>query len=228
MARLQLTDFGDPISSVRLDDTPPPAPGPDEVAVEMLATPLNPADFLLMRGLYGVRPELPAPLGAEGVGRVVDGAPALAGRRVLIMPGLEQGLWADRVVLPRHRVLPVGDDVDLHQLSMLALNPATAQLLLSQYAASLAPGSWLAQTAANSAMGRYLNAFAHRQGLRTLNVVRRASAVDLVLAAGGDQLVVSDDTLRASVKKALAGERLSLVLDATGGPVVKELARAGW
>src|SRR5262245_33323085 len=111
MARLLLTDFGDPISSVRLDDTPPPEPGPDEVVVEMLAAPLNPADFLLMRGLYGIRPQLPAPLGAEGVGRVVDGAPELAGRRVLVLPGLEQGLWADRVVLPRHRVLPVGEDV---------------------------------------------------------------------------------------------------------------------
>jgi NADPH:quinone reductase-like Zn-dependent oxidoreductase len=37
----------------------------------MEAAPINPADFLLAAGWYGVQPALPAPLGAEGVGRVV-------------------------------------------------------------------------------------------------------------------------------------------------------------
>ncbi|WP_326834476.1 zinc-dependent alcohol dehydrogenase family protein [Amycolatopsis rhabdoformis] len=225
MARLLLTEYGDPASSVRLDDGPLPAPGPDDVVVEMLAAPLNPADFLLMRGLYGVRPALPAPLGAEGVGRVVSGDPALVGRRVLVLPSPEAGLWADRVVLPRRGVLPVPDDVDLQQLSMLAVNPATAYLLVRSFA-RFEPGSWIAQTSANSAMGRYVIALARRAGLRTLNVVRRPSAVAPVLAAGGDAAVVSDENLRASVRDALAGDRVSVILDATGGGVVKDLTRA--
>ncbi|MEU4667880.1 zinc-dependent alcohol dehydrogenase family protein [Amycolatopsis sp. NPDC023774] len=225
MARLLLTEFGDPVTSVRLDDAPAPAPGPDDVVVEMLAAPLNPADFLLMRGLYGVRPALPAPLGAEGLGRVVAGDAELVGKRVLILPTMEQGLWADEVVLPRRNVLPVREDVDVLQRSMLAVNPATAYQLLRLHG-RLEPGSWIAQTAANSAMGRYLITLARRAGLRTLNVVRRPEAAAEVLSAGGDQAVVSDHNLRASLKSALAGERLSLILDATGGPVIKDLTRA--
>ncbi|MEW2506743.1 zinc-dependent alcohol dehydrogenase family protein [Amycolatopsis sp. NPDC047767] len=225
MARLLLTEFGDPAASVRLDDAPVPAPGPDDVVVEMLAAPLNPADFLLMRGLYGVRPALPATLGAEGVGRVVAGDAELMGKRVLILPTMEQGLWADEVVLPRRNVLPIREDADVLQLSMLAVNPATAYQLLRSHG-QLEPGSWIAQTAANSAMGRYLIALARRAGLRTLNVVRRPDAAAEVLAAGGDQAVVSDGDLRASLKSALAGEQLSLILDATGGPVVKDLTRS--
>jgi threonine dehydrogenase-like Zn-dependent dehydrogenase len=49
----------------------------------------------MIRGFYGVRPELPAPLGGEGVGKVVEVAPgadqALLARRVAILPTYEQG-----------------------------------------------------------------------------------------------------------------------------------------
>jgi NADPH:quinone reductase-like Zn-dependent oxidoreductase len=56
----------------------------------MEAAPLNPSDFLLVRGIYGVRPAFPFLVGSEGVGRVaLTGSKVdvgLQGKRVLILP----------------------------------------------------------------------------------------------------------------------------------------------
>ena len=40
--------------------------GEDDVRISMEAAPINPSDFLLIRGRYGIRPTLPFGLGAEG------------------------------------------------------------------------------------------------------------------------------------------------------------------
>jgi len=60
------------------------ASGVDDVVVEILAAPINGADFLFAAGWFGVQPQIPAAMGAEGVGRVVEvgsqADPALADR----------------------------------------------------------------------------------------------------------------------------------------------------
>jgi NADPH:quinone reductase-like Zn-dependent oxidoreductase len=196
--------------------------------VRMEAATLNASDFLLIRGIYGVRPELPTTVGAEGVGRVIEvgsaGDASLTGRRVIILPTGEQGCWAEEVVVPQRNVLPVNDDDDVAQLAMLPVNPPTAAVMLRRYG-SLKPGDWVAQTAANSAVGQYVIALARQQGLKTLNLVRRQAAAEVVERAGGDRTVVIGEDLRDQVAAALGGEQLSLVLDATGGPDVHPLAR---
>ena len=76
------------------------------VAVD--AAPVNSADFLFAAGWFGVYPNVPSGLGAEGVGRVVQvGAgvdQALVGRRVLILPTFTFGTWADQTVVPADRL----------------------------------------------------------------------------------------------------------------------------
>jgi NADPH:quinone reductase-like Zn-dependent oxidoreductase len=195
----------------------------------MEAAPLNPSDFLLVRGIYAVRPPLPFSLGAEGVGRVTKTGSkvntALLGKRVVIVPNYEQGTWSDEVVVPLRNTVPVGDDADPMQLAMIGINPATAYLLLHRYV-SLMPGDWIGQTAANSAMGQYIIALARLAGVKTLNVVRRADAAEQVRQFGGDCVVLQGDNLRQDIDKALGGKKLSLVLDFLGGSPVGELARS--
>jgi NADPH:quinone reductase-like Zn-dependent oxidoreductase len=82
----------------------------------------------------------------------------------------------------------------------------------------------IAQTGANSAVGQYVIKLAKLAGVRTLNLVRRATAAERVLAAGGDRVIVVDDDLPGQLKRALEGQELALVLDSIGGPAVAELA----
>jgi NADPH:quinone reductase-like Zn-dependent oxidoreductase len=229
MRRLQLVAFGEPSDVVELNTFLEPALGPEEVLVSMEAAPINPSDLVLAQGMYGVRPALPFSLGAEGIGRVIQTGSkadvALQGKRVLILPTYEQGTWADQVVVPARNLVPVSDDADPLQLSMIGINPATAYLLLNRYV-SLMPGDWIGQTAANSAMGQYIIALAKLAGIKTLNVVRREEAAQQVRQWGGDRVVLQSDNLHKDIEEALDGKKLSLVLDTVGGTPVGQVAKS--
>lgn len=226
--QLRLTAFGNPADVVQLTTGPLPVPGAHEVLVALEAAPLNQSDFLLVHGTYGVRPALPAPVGSEGVGRVVQvGAQAdaaLLHQRVLILPTYEQGTWASHAVVPVRNLVPVPAGADPLQLAMLGINPPTAYLLLSRFT-NLMPGDWVAQTGANSAVGQYVIALAKMAGIKTLNVVRREAAAEQVRQLGGDAVVLLGDDLEAQITAALGGQQLSLVLDTLGGTVAGSLAK---
>lgn len=229
MSQLVVTSYGDPRESVSLERDAGVLLGRDDILVEMEAAPVNDSDFLLVRGVYGVRPQLPSPVGGEGVGRVIDaggaaGAPLL-GRRVVILPTYEQGTWADKVATSYRNVVPVPEDADPLQLAMLPINPATAYLMLYKYA-KLTAGDWVGQNAANSAVGRWVIALARLQGLKTLNIVRREAAAQIVRDAGGDRVIIASNDLPAQIADALGGAELGLVLDGTSGPIAADLAGA--
>jgi NADPH:quinone reductase-like Zn-dependent oxidoreductase len=229
MRQLHVIAHGEPSDVIELNTVSEPALGQEDVLISMEAAPMNPSDFLFVRGIYGVRAAFPSPVGAEGIGRVakigskVD--PALRGKRVLILPTYEQGTWADEVVVPVRNLVPMNDEADPLQLSMIGINPATAYLLLNRYV-SLMPGDWIGQTAANAAMGQYIIALAKLAGVKTLNVVRREDAAERVREWGGDRVVLHGDNLHKDIEEALDGKKLSLVLDTVGGTPVGELAKS--
>src|SRR5713101_4216842 len=229
MRQLQLVAHGEPLEVIELNTIFEPALGQEDVLISMEAAPMNPSDFLFVRGMYGIRPAFPSPVGAEGIGRVAKiGSKvdvALRGKRVLILPTYEQGTWADQVVVPMRNIVPMSDEADPLQLSMLGINPVTAYLLLNRYV-SLMPGDWIGQTAANSAMGQYIIALAELARVKTLNVVRREEAAEQVRQWGGDRVVLQGDNLHKDIEEALGGKKLSLVLDAVGGAPVGELAKS--
>src|SRR6476660_3155051 len=229
MRQLQLLAHGEPSDVIELNTVAESALGQEDVLISMEAAPLNPSDFLFVRGMYGVRPAFPSPVGAEGVGRVTKiGSKvdvALQNKRVLIIPTYEQGTWADQVVAPVRNLVPMSDEADPLQLSMIGINPVTAYLLLNRYV-SLMPGDWIGQTAANAAMGQYIIALAKLAGVKTLNLVRREEAAEQVRQFGGDRVVLQGDNLHKDIEKVLDGKKLSLVLDSVGGTPVGELAKS--
>jgi NADPH:quinone reductase-like Zn-dependent oxidoreductase len=227
MKTLQITAFGKPTVAPELIESDPPEPAAGQVLVALEAAPINPSDLLLIRGWYGHRPALPAALGTEGVGRIVAVGsavdPVRLGERVLILPTLRHGTWQDQIAIDEGDAIPVDPAADVLQLAMLGVNPITADLLLRSFV-HLPPGTWLGQTGANSAVGRYVIALAKRAGVHTLNVVRRPEAAAALLDSGADAVVVSGPDLDEQIRKALGDERLSLLLDPIAGDVIAELA----
>lgn len=59
----------------------------------------------------------------------------------------------------------------------------------------LAAGDWVIQNAANSGVGGYLMQLAKRRGLRTVNLVRRESAVGVTKAQRGDVVLVDGEDI---------------------------------
>src|SRR6266446_6315698 len=116
MRQLRLLAHGEPSEVIELNAIPESALGQEDVLISMEAAPLNPSDFVLIRGMYGIRPDFPSPIGAEGIGRVTKVGSkvdvGLQGKRVLILPTYEQGTWADQVVVPVRNIVPMSDEAD--------------------------------------------------------------------------------------------------------------------
>src|ERR1700675_4154408 len=135
MRAVQLTAYGDPVEGLKYVDIPEPgAPGPTQVLIAVEFSPIDPSDLSLARGIYGVHPALPAVIGNEGVGRVLNLVVGVqnvkVGDRVLAPNG--SFTWRERMVISADGLFALPADADPQQLSMLATNPPTAALPLSE------------------------------------------------------------------------------------------------
>jgi NADPH:quinone reductase-like Zn-dependent oxidoreductase len=214
----RFSSFGRPDLVVEcVDIAEPPARQADEVALEVLAFPINPADLLTIEGMYASRPPLPAIPGAECVARVVAVGGSVADVRAgdLVIP-LDRENWVQRKVSKASRLIKVPADVDPLQAAMLKVNPPTAYLMMTKYV-QLAPGDWLVQTAANSGVGHCLIQLAKAEGFRTINVVRREGLADGLLALGADVVLVDGPDLAQRITASTGGAPIRLAIDAVGG-----------
>lgn len=196
-----------------------------QVLVEVLAAPINPSDVLTLTGEYGMLPPLPAIGGAEGVGRVAAVASdvtTLPVGQMVLLP-VSSGTWSTHLVLPAARLIPLPNEADAQQLAMLTVNPPTASLMLTEFV-KLEPGEWVIQNAANSGVGAYLVQLAKIDGWKTVNIVRRESAVEAVKAAGGDVVLVEGPGLVKRVKEATGNANIRLGIDAVGGAATDRIA----
>jgi trans-2-enoyl-CoA reductase len=204
-----------------------PLPLPAGVArVAVLAAPINPSDVLTLTGEYGLLPPLPAVGGNEGVGRVLEVAADVTGLEpgTLVLLPVGCGTWSTHLDLPAKSLVPLPDGVDPVQVSMLTVNPPTALLMLRDFV-DLQPGDWVIQNAANSAVGGYLVQLAKLRGINTINVVRRASAIDAVVAAGAEHVIVDADDLPKRVREKVGDVPIKLGIDCVGGVSTENLAR---
>jgi trans-2-enoyl-CoA reductase len=209
-----------------VDFTPAPLAA-GQALVEVLAAPINPSDVLTLTGEYGLLPPLPAVGGNEGVGRVLELGPdtrgPAPGQTVLLPVGC--GTWSTHVVTEAARLMPLPNDADPKQLAMMTVNPPTALLMLRDIV-DLQPGEWVMQNAANSGVGAYLIQLAKLRGLKTVNIVRRESAVGAVRDLGADVVLVDGEKLGKRVAEATGGAKIRLGIDAVGGSATDRMAGA--
>jgi NADPH:quinone reductase-like Zn-dependent oxidoreductase len=228
MRAVQLTAYGNPVEGLKYVDIPEPeAPGPNQVLIGVEFSPVNPSDLLLARGIYGIRPALPTVIGGEAVGRVIAVGAGVENVKVgdRVLAPLSSFTWRERMAVPASGLFALPPDADPPQLSMLAINPPTAALLLSEYV-NLKPGEWVVQNSANSAVGRWVIAFAKTRGLKTINIVRRPELVPELQAIGGDVVVVDSPDASKEIKAAIGQAELRLALDGVSGPATGVLASA--
>ena len=218
MHSVQLNAFGKPWEVVETVTIPDPgAPGAGEIVVDMEFSPINPSDLVLMRGLYGVKPKLPAPVGSEGVALVVKVGSGVAGikegDRVLFPRGTST--WLTRSKVKADGLFALPPSANPQQLSMLMVNPPTAYLLLTEYV-SLKKGDWIIQSAGNSGVGRAVIAIAKHMGVHTVSIVRRPELVDELKRLGADVVLVEGPDLAKRVAEATGKAKIMLALDSVG------------
>lgn len=233
MQSVRFRQFGNPAEVLRVEEIERPVPGAGEVLVKMRARPINPSDLLTVRGLYGSLPVPPATPGLEGMGEVAEVGEGVshlsAGQRVI--PLGVAGTWAEFIVAPAERVIPVPDAVSDQTAAQFVVNPLTAWIMTVEELA-LQPGEWLLQTAAGSTLGRVVLQIAKQRGFKTINVVRRRAQGEELKSLGADACICTDEEkIDERVREITGREGLRKAIDAVGGEtgasVVNALGRGG-
>ncbi|HEY4387367.1 MAG TPA: zinc-dependent alcohol dehydrogenase family protein [Ktedonobacteraceae bacterium] len=235
MKAIRFNQYGEPTKVLEVVERPLPEPGKGEARVRILASPVNPSDLLFVRGHYaGVQPHFPSSVGFEGVGIVDTLGPQVhglvPGQRVAVI-NEQGGNWAEYAVVPASYLLPVPDDIPDEQVAAFFINPASAILMLRKVLA-VPPGEWLLQSAAGSELGCMVIRLARRDGIRTLNVVRRREAVAELEQLGADAVIVStegpiDEQVRRIVGPQGVKYAIDPVVGETGTQIYQALADDG-
>lgn len=198
-----------------------PSLGPGRIRIGLLAMAVHPADLLQIDERYGVQPPLPYTPGHEGVAIVLSVAPDVDTLKVgdLVVTLAPGGTWYDEQVLSSCQVVVLDEDVDVLQCAMLSANPMTAWVLLYGIVVPEGP-VYLIQNAANSAVGQCVRQLAAQMGIQSINVVRRAEALDG--ARLGDEHWIIDEGLSVTefvrrIKALADGRPVPLALDAVAG-----------
>ena len=192
MAGLQVERLSEDLSGVRLSEVATPSPGPGEVLVEVQAASLNYPDWLMTRGEYQLRPELPFTLGGDFAGTVVAGEADEfpSGTKVW---GLARGTFAEYAVaaLPSLSRLPPG--VEPAAGAAFPTAYLTAYVALVERA-RLQPGEWVLVHGASGGMG--------------------LAAVDLAKALGAR--VIATSTSDAKLARIAALYEVDATVDVSG------------
>ena len=225
MKQIQFDTFGPPslvAKCVEVADVG--APSAWEVVVDIVAFPINVADLAMLAGRYGTLPKLPSTIGMEASGVVAEVGSSVKdfqpGDHVVV---LGNNNWAERRKLAVGAVHKVPVDSNMHQMSMLKVNPTTAQLLLTDYGA-MSQGDWVIQSAPLSSVGRCVIQLAKAKGLKTINVVRRIETAAEVTDLGGDHVLEDGPDLAQRVRSLIRHDPIKLALDAVAGPGVQRLS----
>ncbi|HTU70739.1 MAG TPA: zinc-binding dehydrogenase [Candidatus Baltobacteraceae bacterium] len=208
MIALQYARFGEPAEVVVPTDVPVPAPREgEEVLLRMVRSPIHNHDLATIRGIYGVRPKLPAIGGTEFLGRIGDKRYA----------GTAKGAWAEDIVANSAALVPVPEGIDDDRACQLLAMPLSTLVLFDDLRTR--PGMWIAQTAANGAVGKMLMLLAQRHGVNIVNFVRRPEAAEELKKYGARFIVVTDhEGWEKEAHELTGGAGFARIVDSVAGP----------
>jgi NADPH:quinone reductase-like Zn-dependent oxidoreductase len=228
MKAAQYSSYGNPTEVVELIEIDSAPIKDTQVRITMEASSINPADLLTIQGLYPIRPQFPAFPGSEGVGIVREIGSKVTrvkeGNRVFLPFRAGIGTWREEIVVPENGLFAIPESADPLQLAMASVNPPSAYFMLTKFV-SLQKGDWIIQNAANSAVGRYVIAFAKHLGFKTINIVRRESVVDELTQIGGDIVLVDEKDLAKRVSKITNKIPIKIGFDGVAGDATHRLSQ---
>jgi NADPH2:quinone reductase len=217
MRVIQVEQRGGP-EVLTLADHPAPQPGPGQIVAEVAAAGVNYMDIYQREGVGGYAPALPFVTGGEGAGTVIAvGAdvtgPAVGDRVAWVGPGS----YAEQVVLPADRVVPVPDGISAELAAAAILQGMTAHYLVSS-TYPVGAGDVTVVHAAAGGVGLLLTQMVKKRGgivVATTSGGEGGEKAVLARAAGADH-VTGYDGFRAVVGEVTGGVGAHVVYDGVG------------
>lgn len=226
MRAIRFHEVGDP-GVLRLDEVPRPEPAAGEIRIALEFAGVNFIDIYLRSGRYDPGP-LPAVAGREGAGTVDAVGPGVTG----CAPGDRvafagtAGSYAEAIVLPAARALPVPPELDPREAAALPLQGMTAHYL-TRTIRPLHPGDRVLIHAAAGGVGQLAVQMAKLSGAEVFGTCSTADKAARVAALGADHVIRYDQIdFTDEVLRLTGGEGVDLALDGVGRATFAGTVRA--
>lgn len=191
MRAIVVTRSGGP-EVLELQEVGPPEPGPGELLIDVAVAGVNFRDIYERRGGYGPPP--PVVAGIEGMGRVVALGDGVTGAAVgdRVAWNNAQGSYAEQVVVPAARAVPVPDGIGDELACAALLQGMTAHYLTSSTYV-VQPGDEVLVHAAAGGAGGLTVQMAKLRGGRVTATTSGGEKAELARSAGADEVIGYDD-----------------------------------
>ena len=201
---------------LRLVERDLPVPGPGQLLVDVAAAGVNFADIYRRQGLRPYAGDAPFVIGSEGSGTVVAAGPDTGGldRGDRVAWADVPGSYAEQVIVPADRAVPVPDGVDLDAAAAVMLQGMTAQYL-SHDTYPVAPGDAVVVHAAAGGVGLLLTQMVKMRGGVVIATTSTLPKAELAKDMGADYLAGYDD-FGAVTRDATGGDGAAVVYDGIG------------
>ena len=215
MHAIQVKEYGGPEQLVYAE-VPRPEPRAGEVCVEVEAAGVNFIDVYQRTGAYPLA--LPLVLGQEAAGTVAavgqDVAGVKEGDRVAFAS--QMGAYAEYVVVPAAKVVPVPDGVDTRTAAAAILQGMTAHYL-THGTYPIKEGDQVLVHAAAGGLGLLLCQMAKRLGGYVIGTVSTEEKARLAREAGADEVIrYTEQDFVGETKRLTGGRGVHVVYDSVG------------
>ncbi len=215
MQAIRVHQFGGP-EVLKLDEIPPPQPGPGEARVKLQAIGVNFIDIYQRTGAY--KGALPLALGQDAAG-VVDATGAgvtevKPGDRVAYASVM--GSYAEYAIVPAVRLVPVPEKITAEQAAAVMLQGMTAHYLTNS-TFPLHSGNTALVHAAAGGLGLLVVQIARRMGAHVIGTVSTEEKAQLAKEAGAEHTILyTQQDFEAEAKRITGGKGVDVVYDSVG------------
>ena len=212
--------------TLTLEEVPAPAPGADQVLIEVAAAGVNFADTLMIAGKYQEKPPFPFSPGLEIAGTVRSRGANVSGlaegQRVIALT--DWGGYAEAALARAGDVYPIPDALDPERFGWaeaagFPITYGTAHGAL-RWHADLQPGEVLLVHGAAGGVGLAAVEIGKALGATVIATAGGAEKLAVAKAHGADHLIdYRSDDIREGVKAITGGRGADVVFDPVGGDV---------
>lgn len=210
------------MKSLKVADLDIPRPKGSQVLIKVSAAPCNPSDIAFMKGGYNIHKPVPAVMGFECTGTVVETgndpiARQMKGKRVsCFSQGTEKGTWAEYFQTDYKNCLTISDGLDDEQAATFCINPFTAFALFDM-AIKKKAGS-IIQNGASGQVGIFIRTLAKRRHIPVINLVRKEEHIK-ELSAEGEKYVLNlgNPECEENLRKLALENHATIAFDAVAG-----------